>query len=107
MMLGILLLALLVGVVGIAVGAALIAGQHTHTRTGWRFGFATFVGLVIAGASLGTLIADEHKRVTSGVWLGIGLWITLVATVRACTDDQPGSEAAAPHSDGSSVGISG
>ena len=98
MILGIFLLALLAGAVGIAFGAVLIGGQGSRTRTGWRFGFATFVGLVIAGASLGSLVADEHKRVTSGVWLGVGLWITLVATVRAClgTHDQPRSEAAAP-----------
>jgi len=103
MMLRVFVLALIAAVIGVVVGAVLIGLQHSDTRAGWRFVIGTFVGLVIAGASVGSLVADEHKREASGVWLGIGLWITLMATVRIClgAHEADGNESLAGHADAS------
>ncbi len=83
-MIVLVVLVLMGAFIGAVAFAAVSRLSNSNGRPGSRFVFGTLVGLVIAGASLGSLVADEHKRVTSGIWLGVGLWITLVTTVRAC-----------------------
>ena len=68
--------------------------RHVASGISGSFLIGSFVGLVIAGSSLGSLIASDHKSVTAGVWLGIGLWLTLVSTVRACVGGGGSNKAA-------------
>jgi hypothetical protein len=81
---------LLVSFVGVSLGlggAMVLVGirplrGNSATRAKVSFLLGSFVGLLIAGSALGSLIADQHKRPVSGAWLGIGVWIALVSTVQ-------------------------